>query len=452
MERLMVRLVILLTLAATSCTSDTHLTAAIGAELAGCVSPTLVGDARAGLQSWIDNACGDIPPGTYDVSFGPDTGVRIGIRLNNEDLFGYGVTFNFVGEPHGDWRGIQTKGDVVIGGDITLTTEQLLTHDEQSHVIEAVSGHLEITGVRFWHPQKYLDTINPETGLPYARKGGDCIRLLGKNAQETTPAVTVSADIYGNYFEACDRSAIAGQRETRGVSIHDNVYGQVWDTFIDWEVTAGAASGLDIHDEVFFYAANVNGRPCISTSAQPGPIDDINIERVVGLGCGYDALNATNVEIHHSSFEQTGPGNAMTLRKDTQHVGIYNSLITATHGHAIRITSLNEVPPGDIAIENSQIESYAEPDPIGGSDNVIDATDLHSLAIVDSTIWGRGDVAIGIRGLLQPVTQLSVVQTEFVGPFEWCTKLNNVIQTILVDNTHGPDPDNWTPTPTCTGL
>jgi hypothetical protein len=412
----------------------------------GCPTP-IAEDARLEIQGWIDGACGDLS-GTYNVDAPPPMpGVDATIVLGAGKSLTGDATINFVGSAPAAWNGIRVTGPGVEISGVTLTTTGLTTHDEQSHVIEVVGDPIvKIHGVTFHHPQKFTTELREDGTCCKGQPAGDCIRFLGQNASGNKPLIVVGGEIYENNFAECDRSAVAWQRETRNLDIHNNIYGVIGDNYLDGEITSGSGGPVTVHDEIM-WDFSLKGRSCVHMSAQPGPFVGGTIRNTTMLGCGTEMLNATGATMDGVGVFMWGPRTASLFRKGTGDITITGSLISGTSKGAIAISSINGILPGRFTIIGSQLETL-------GTENLLDATDPLSITLVDTDIIGvtGGDVAIGIRGLLRPVESFSMTGSDFIGPFEFCSKLNNVTTVLRLLNTHGPDPDNWTPIPTCQGL
>jgi hypothetical protein len=435
-----------------ACDQPAPLSTAVGALASAClVAPSTEGDARVALQGWLDADCGAPPPGAYSVGVPTAAGVKISLDLPaGRSFVGEGVTINFVGEVGNAWSGIRMHGGRI--ADITLTTTGLITHDEQSHVIEPIEGENVIERVTFYHPEKISPGLRPDGTCCAAYPAGDCIRTLGAPATATKPVRVVSGAIRENHFAECDRSAWSLQRETRGMLVERNTYGVFGDTIGDIETTAGGIGPVTVRDEVMI-DATLKGRSCISGSAQPGPLVGLTISNVALLGCGLDTLNAVGMLVENVSVVQLGPAHAALFRKGSDDVHVVNSLLaTMSPAHrAVSIAPANNVRPGRFYFTNSQLEA-----PFTDA-TVVDATDVLSLDLIGVGIVGGARPAdeidrpaVGVRGPGREVEHFTMMYSGVVGPFAFCSKLNNVATVMRSSNGHMID-DDETPG-SCVGL
>lgn len=404
--------------------------AAVGSELATCLAPPQGVDARAALQSWINNACGDLD-GTYTVVTPPGAGVRVGLTLRPGQRLAGAGSIRFVGDVHGDWRGIRVVGTAPGQPEAVIEMRELdasamVTDDEQSHLIEAYRARLTIRNTTLRHPQKPLPS-DPTKHMP----GGDCIRFLGRNATETQIAIPAGGLIENVNFAECDRSGVAIQYETRGLKITNSTFGTIGDSAIDTEVTAGSASDIDVDGNTMGSLDEPHSSPCISASAAPGPVERVHIANNMILGCGIDALNAVDLVITTNTIMHNSAGPTLNLRKAVDGVVVENNIIEhlLDSGHsAIQVGSHNSGSPGHIVLRNNHLMT-------AGAVAVVSIEDVIAATLDGNTFVGDHHTAVAIRGVTRPVETALVMSNDFYGPFTTCVRTVDVGAYTALNNT-----------------
>lgn len=373
------------------------------------------GDNREMLQAAIDAGCGRLGPGVYSVGANPNLSNRAALTLGpGQSLVGSGAltVLMFQADVHGYWIGLRMSGDESSLADISLDSSDMITTDEQSHLIEVHSAS-RVSIERTWlrHPKRF-----DAAGIP--QRGGDCVRVLA-----ATTEAPAGASIIGNHFVSCDRSGVAIQRNTHRLVVSGNVFYETGDAAIDAEMT-GTGIGGD-----WALVGNIAIDAPVHL-AGTGYAERVLFADNVLNGGGLDLYNVRSAIISGNTIVQRKAGPALKLTKSVDDIHVTNNIISREHDSTQAVISAshhNSGNPGRLTFAGNTLRNIGPGAPV----NLQSTEDV---IFVGNRVQGSATTAINIQGVSRSTEAAVVSANLFRGTFTVCVKLTNVIASAVSGN------------------
>ncbi len=417
---------ILIALALAACVgqpSTSAISSATGPNATDCMVAAAIPndglDDRAAIQAALDSQhCADLGPGVYDVSVNPVPGVvgMASIALGaNETIRGAGpaTVLAFYGDAfNDDWRGIRLEGPDASVSDLYLDSSDLTNTEEQTHMIEVIALNAGLHNLWINHPTR--------TG----QAGGDCVRLLGEEA------APVSATITGNTFVECDRSGVAVQRATYGLTITGNVFRLTGDQDIDAEMTGSGIGGdWSIVGNSFLDPLDRGG---LAVAFAGTVAKRIAFAGNVLSGRGLNLYNVLKGTITGNIIEQRGPGLPVTITKANEEIIFANNVVNKTYADTsslVSVSALNTGNPGRLVFTGNHFTSVS-------TGTLVLVNSASAVTFTGNTldgVTGTG-TAFAAQGISRQTETAQVLGNRFRGPFTQCVHLNNVASSTVIGN------------------